>query len=463
MRINGPLTGLGGGGGVSEVDSRLGREMALVSAFLYGSGATLVVASLLVPHWAEVDIALLLGVVALAYTGTVAHLAVARWWRPQPMAWFSIAAMAGTVLIGVVVVAGGPVAAGTYAILYVYVSAFAFYYFTLRMALLQVTVVGVTFAIALSMLGHHAAPAQWTVVVGAAVAAGGIIGVLGRRARELYTSEARAAARLREVDAMKSLFLQATSHELRTPLTAVKGGAETLARLDTVMTSQARVEIAHRVVVNASRLERLVDELLEVGSLGPGGTSARQPVRLDLLVAQVVEQHGKADGRVAIDTQQAVIDANPVKIERAVFALIDNALKHTPPASAVTVQVSNEAHHATLIVDDEGPGIPDERKERAFAPLEQGPNSAGLPQPGVGLGLALTARYVQMHGGRVGLEDRPGGGLRVRVVLPLAHTLDRRPEAAIGASAVDGHPAAHGHRVARPQEEADGQDSGDTR
>ncbi len=405
---------------MSEIDARLGREMSLVSAFLYGSGATLVVATMLVPHWDELDIATLVVVVVIAYLGAASHLAAARWWRPPPLLWFSLAAAAGTILIGFVVVAAGPSGAGTYAILYVYVAAFAFYYFPLSLAFGQVAFVAVSFGVALSVLGHDAAPAEWTIIVGASSGAGGIIGGLGQRARDRYTNELRAAVRLREVDAVKSLLLQAASHELRTPLTAVKGGAEMLVHRDAQLPDHMRVELAERILANATRLERLVTDLLDAGNDdADAALLEREPVRLDELVRRVVAGLDGAD-RIRIETDAVVARIEVGKVERIVESVAGNALKHTPDGAEVTVSVSRVDDTAVLVVDDEGPGIPDREKARALEPLNLGARSVGLAQPGVGLGLALTARYVELHGGSVALEDRPGGGLRVRIELPVS-------------------------------------------
>lgn len=403
---------------MSEIDGRLGREMALVSALLYGSGASLVVVTILVPHWDELAVAVLVGAAITAYIGACAHLAAARWWRPPPLLWFSLSAAFGTILIGVAVVAGGPEAASTYAILYVYVSAFAFYYFSLGLALGQVVFVAVSFGVALAVLGHGAAPAEWVAIVGASAGAGWIIGGLGQRARDRYVSEHRAAERLREADAVKSLLLQAASHEFRTPLTTLKGGAETLVRHDGDLPGPTRKELAERILANATRLERLVTDMLDAGSPGADGARlAVARVRLDELVRRVATGLDR-DGRVEILAERAVVDADTAKLERVVESLVGNALKHTPQASGVRVTVSTVGDVAELVVEDEGPGIAEGDKERVFEPLYQGLRSAGLAQPGVGLGLALAARYVELHSGRIALEDGHGGGLRVRVVLP---------------------------------------------
>ncbi|MEX0953069.1 MAG: HAMP domain-containing sensor histidine kinase [Nitriliruptoraceae bacterium] len=404
---------------MSEIETRLGREMALVTALLYGSGATLVLVTLLVPHWDGLDVAVVGVMVALGCVTAVVHLAMARWWRP-PLAWFSGASALGTVLIGVAVVAAGPQGASTYAILYVYVTAFAFYYYSLRLALAHVTFVAITLGVAFAVLDHPSAPAEWIVVVGASVVAGGIIGRLGQRARELHATEERALIRLREVDAMKSLFLQTVSHELRTPLTAVKGGIETLLQDDRRITQDVRTQIEVRIQVNASRLERLVSDLLEVGSLGSGTTQlTAATARLDELVREVVAGLDGGGVRVALHAEPVLASFDANLMARVIDGIVGNALKHTPADVGVTVTVSRSSEEAQVVVDDEGLGIPDEHKARVFEPLNQGPDVAALAQPGVGLGLALAARYVDLHGGRVVLEDRPGGGLRVRIMLPL--------------------------------------------
>jgi signal transduction histidine kinase len=101
-------------------------------------------------------------------------------------------------------------------------------------------------------------------------------------------------------------------------------------------------------------------------------------------------------------------------IERIVDNLVVNAVKHTPPTTAIHVRVERCDGGAMLSVEDEGPGVPDEVKAVIFQPFRQG---AGV-QSGVGIGLSLVAKFAALHGGRAWVEDRAGGGSAFRVFLP---------------------------------------------
>ena len=111
------------------------------------------------------------------------------------------------------------------------------------------------------------------------------------------------------------------------------------------------------------------------------------------------------------------IEADAAKIERIFENLLSNAIRHTPPQSKVWVRVGPEAGGALLVVEDDGPGIPVEHRESIFQPFGQG---AGAPEhaPGVGIGLAVVARFAELHGGRAWVEEREGGGASFHVFLP---------------------------------------------
>ncbi len=131
-------------------------------------------------------------------------------------------------------------------------------------------------------------------------------------------------------------------------------------------------------------------------------------------VARESEQITGRHIRVAADEVVAAVDGP--KVERIVENLCINAARHTPEGTPVWVRVRALDDGCLIIVDDAGPGVPDELKERIFEPFKQGPTTS--PQsPGVGIGLSLVARFAALHGGRAWVEDRPGGGASFRVFL----------------------------------------------
>ena len=398
--------------------ARLRLEMANVSAILFSSGATLVAAGALLPSWPGQDRPVLLAAAGIAYvTAVVLWLASRRW--VVPMWIFEVLSALGTVLVTIVVIAGSANASGVYAILYVFVAAYVFYYFPAPMAAAQMVLVAVGYAVAMRVLEPPGAIARWTVIIAAAAISGGLIGGLGARTRRLLDRELEAAERLRDLDRMKTTFLQAVSHELRTPLTNLQGYAVTLQRHGDELDHDRAQHMLDRLVYNADRLSRLLADLLEVDRLSRGIVEARlAPVDLSRLVAEVVDQFDLGEHTCHLDAEPVVIPADGPKVERIVENLLANAAKHTPGGTALWIRVRAVAGGALLAVEDAGPGVPDDLKASVFEPFQQGPRSAEAPSPGTGIGLALVARFAELHGGHAWVDDRQDGGARFNVFLP---------------------------------------------
>lgn len=230
----------------------------------------------------------------------------------------------------------------------------------------------------------------------------------------------RQQARLEEATAVKSAFLRAISHELRTPLTVIRGSTQLLREEADRLTRTQRRQIESRLDANARRLERLVTDLLDVDRLLRGTIeAAADPVDLAEVAADVVEQADRDDRPVTLEAAPTVVAGDRPKLERIVDALVGNALRHTPPETPVRIWVTPHDDHGVLVVEDEGPGLPEGLRGREFEVFEQGEQAAGAARPGTGIGLALVDRLVRLHGGTVEAEDRHGGGARFVVRLPL--------------------------------------------
>jgi PAS domain S-box-containing protein len=244
------------------------------------------------------------------------------------------------------------------------------------------------------------------------------------RAAELeraLEAEREDAAQLRSVDEMKNTFLQAVSHDLRTPLAAILGLAVTLERQDLELNADEAKDLASRIAANARKLDRLVNDLLDLDRLGRGIVEPnREPVDVAALVVQILGASEVLTGReVHVEADPVTAQIDPAKVERIVENLLSNAVRHTPAGTGIWVRVGPQEDGALLVVEDEGPGVALEHRQEIFEPFRQGP---GAPEhsPGVGVGLALVARFAELHGGRAWVEDRPGGGASFRVWLPLA-------------------------------------------
>ena len=238
------------------------------------------------------------------------------------------------------------------------------------------------------------------------------------RTREELAQERRIAEELRELDEMKTAFLSAVSHELRTPLTSVLGFAETVRR----HVSGADPDLTRyleRLLANAQRLQVLMDDLLDVDRLSRGEVSPRlRDVDLANLVQRSVRSREAPAHRFHLDLTPVTLPLDQVMIDRVIDNLVRNAGRHTPAGTNVWLRVMPTDGGARVVVEDDGPGVAPSDRDRVFEPFQQGRGATTQASPGTGIGLSLVRRFVEAHGGRVRLEERPGGGARFTLDLP---------------------------------------------
>jgi two-component system, OmpR family, sensor histidine kinase KdpD len=241
-----------------------------------------------------------------------------------------------------------------------------------------------------------------------------------RRTEELerdLAAERAATERLREADELKNTFLRAVSHDLRTPLAAILGLAATLERAELDLPPEEGRELAGRIVANARRLDRMVTDMLDLDRLARGAISpSLSPVDVGSLVRELVANSETVAGRrLQLDTESIVIGADAAMVERIVENLLGNTAKHTPADARIWVRVERVPDGVQIAVEDDGPGIEPGDRERVFEAFAQGLSPARAT--GVGVGLAVVARFAELHGGRAWVTDREGGGASFRVVL----------------------------------------------
>lgn len=219
----------------------------------------------------------------------------------------------------------------------------------------------------------------------------------GDAEREQARIEAEAA------NAAKDAFLATLGHELRTPIGTIKAAAQLLGttRLGEERLAQVRGVIARQ----SEHLARLIDDLLDAGRLATGKIVLDpRPIDLAQVVSRTVtalETCGEtAARRVTVDTQPAWVNADPVRIEQVVTNLVLNAVKFTAEGGAIRVSVRNDGPAAVLTVEDTGIGVDPHLLPRIFDLFVQGEPSGG-PRAGLGIGLALVRRLVEVHGGTV--------------------------------------------------------------
>ena len=240
--------------------------------------------------------------------------------------------------------------------------------------------------------------------------------------RELEVSHAR----LRELDQLKSDFLGNVSHELRSPLAAIKGYVDNL--LDGVagpLADKPRHYLG-RVRDNADRLGRMVSDLLDLTRIESG--------KIELLpqalpVADVVTdaadglRHVAAERRVRLVADAAAsppLWADPDKVHQVLTNLLANAIKWSPPGGQVEVTAGGAGEWVRVAVQDTGPGIPAAERERVFDKFYQVGRVEGERPSGTGLGLTIARHLVELHGGRIWVEEAPSGGATFVLLLPAA-------------------------------------------
>jgi PAS domain S-box-containing protein len=233
--------------------------------------------------------------------------------------------------------------------------------------------------------------------------------------------EREVAQQLRALDRMKNTFLDAVSHELRTPLAAIVGIGITLEQKGDSLVTKDRNDLYTRLVVNARKLNRLLDDLLDLDRLTHGiVTPKRRPTDVAALAKRIAEDWALLNDRQPqVVAEPVTVSIDPAKVERIIENLLANAARHTPPETPVWVRVERaEGGDGVLIaVEDAGVGIPEDQRDSVFEPFRQGPDAPPYA-PGVGIGLTLVARFAELHGGKAWVEERPGGGSSFRVLIP---------------------------------------------
>jgi signal transduction histidine kinase len=238
-----------------------------------------------------------------------------------------------------------------------------------------------------------------------------------RKLQEAFEREQEAAQSLRAVDEMKNTFLQAVSHELRTPLTSVLGYALTLEHHHESFSMEAKDEMLRAIVRSAHKLDRLLSDLLDVDRMSRGVLEPRvQPTDMVPLVETTLEEVNTDQHQVDVHTDPVVAEVDAPKVQRILENLIANAVKYTPEGTRISVRVEAAPGGLHICVEDEGPGIADDLKTSIFEPFRRG-EIQSFHSPGTGIGLALVARFAELHHGRAWVEDRGGGGATFHVEL----------------------------------------------
>jgi two-component system sensor histidine kinase KdpD len=249
--------------------------------------------------------------------------------------------------------------------------------------------------------------------------------------RDRLRQEATEAEILRRTDQLRRALLNAVSHDLRTPLATIMASASSLRQNDVVWTEEERQGFAQAIEQEAERLNRLVGNLLDLSRIEAGSLRPQKSWQdVEALVEDTVDRLRLVTARhhfhVDLAKDMPPVWLDPVEIGQVIYNLVENATKYAPPDTDITLEVRRQAGALVVVVSDRGPGIPPQSIPHLFDPFYRVVDGRPRPQ-GLGLGLAIVKGLVEAHGGRVWVENRPGGGAQFTVSLPFSAAAADRP------------------------------------
>lgn len=229
---------------------------------------------------------------------------------------------------------------------------------------------------------------------------------------------------LEELNRMKDDLMAVVSHELRTPLTSIQGYVKTLLQLGDRLDSEESREFLEGASRQSERLHRLIEELLTVARLdGQVESIDLSDVVLPEVVGRVVQElRGRVEGHrleLVFDADVPPVRSDHAKLHRIISNLIENALKYAPAGTHVWVRAMASGDGVVVEVEDQGPGIPDDARERIFDRFFQVDQGSTRKAGGTGLGLYICRRLAETIGATLGLERTGGDGSVFSLTIPL--------------------------------------------
>ena len=226
---------------------------------------------------------------------------------------------------------------------------------------------------------------------------------------------------LEEVDRLQRALVNAVSHDLRTPLATIKASASTLRNTEAALHFADREELLALIDNQTDRLDRLVTNLLDLARVESGVLELRnEPITVGDLVNDALRNFGpvsgSADITVTIDPDLPLVDVDHLLIGQVFANLLDNAVRHAPPHTAIAISASlREDGLVQVSVQDRGPGIARAERTNVFRMFNRSGASGGT-----GVGLSIAKAFVEAHGQEIWVQDSPDGGARFCFTLPPA-------------------------------------------
>lgn len=226
---------------------------------------------------------------------------------------------------------------------------------------------------------------------------------------------------LKELDRIKTDFVNTVSHDLRSPLTAIYGFVGLIDRVGPI--NEQQVEFIHHIQSSVQHITSLINDLMDLDRVEAGYDLQMEDVNLKEIVSRSIENldyqmNEKMQAMdLSIPADIPVILGNPLHLQRMVTNLIENAIKFTPSLGKISVRCRSEASQLIFEVADNGPGIPLADQPHIFEKFYRGSNLSANT-PGTGLGLSIVQAIVEKHHGRIWLESSPDG-TAFTVILPV--------------------------------------------
>ena len=236
---------------------------------------------------------------------------------------------------------------------------------------------------------------------------------------------------LTELGRMKETFLAAAKHEMRTPLAAIVASSELLLRDGMDTEPNRHDKLVRTIHEQATHLKDLVADIVELSRLEGGNIDLdRSEVELDEIVREAVRAvegmsaHRGIRFELDLEASQHTVSIDRVKVRQVVLNLLTNAIKFSPPDGLVEVTTRLEGAAARIEVRDHGRGIRTQETDRIFDLFVRGSDTVKQTIDGLGIGLFLVKRYVEIHEGQVDVESQIGKGSVFRVTLPVAGEME---------------------------------------
>ncbi len=233
---------------------------------------------------------------------------------------------------------------------------------------------------------------------------------------------------LREVDRLKSDFIAVASHELRSPLTNVQMGIHVLIEGGAGELTDRQLDVLYNCRRDCEKLEKLMSDLLDLSKVEAGGNAPHLIVtdigRLVISAAESLKPFAQSKGltlktEIPFDLPFALADRG--QIERVIVNLVGNAVRNTPRGGEIEMTAAHHEDYVSVSVKDTGRGIPPEHLSRIFDRFARAPDSQSNSESGAGLGLAISKRLIEAHGGQITVHSEVGRGSTFTFTLQTAH------------------------------------------